>query len=68
MITRKGDCPVNKKVEVIMNMKKSTTKRGLKKFIVLVNDYRNMWTRRSHTLKTLNKLTPKKVKFKRIEI
>ena len=50
LITRKGACPVNKKVEMITNMTKSTTNMEVQKFIVLVNDYRNMWTRRSHTL------------------
>ena len=44
-------------------MKPLTSRKEVQKFIGVVNYYHNMWTRRSHTLATLTKLTPVKNKL-----
>ena len=41
-----------------------TTRRGVHKFIGLVNFYQNMWDKNLHTLQPLTHLTPKTVKIK----
>jgi hypothetical protein len=45
--TRSGIQPVTKKIQAILNISTPTTKRDLRRFIVMVNYYRNIWARRS---------------------
>jgi Reverse transcriptase (RNA-dependent DNA polymerase)/RNase H-like domain found in reverse transcriptase len=56
-ITRNGIQPLNKKVEAINNMAAPTNRRQLRRFIGMVNYYRDMWIRRSDTLAPLTALT-----------
>ena len=46
-----------------MDMKEPTTQRQLRRFIGLINYYRDMWIRRSDALAPLTALTSKTVKF-----
>ena len=62
-ITRDGIQPVAKKVEAIHAMKAPTNKRELRKFIGVVNYYRDMWIRRSEVLAPLSALTSKEAKW-----
>jgi transposase InsO family protein len=63
-ITQEGIKPLNKKVEAINNLAAPKTQKQLRRFIGMVNYYRDMWVRRSETLAPLTALTSKKVKFK----
>ena len=45
-------------------MKPPTSGKEVRQFIGVVNYYRGMWERRSHTLAPLTKITPNKVKSK----
>ena len=58
-VTREGIQPVAKKVEAIHAMAPPKTKRELRKFIGVVNYYRDMWIRRSEVLAPLTALTSK---------
>lgn len=62
-ITREGIQPVAKKVEAIQAIAEPKNKRELRKFIGIVNYYRDMWIRRSHVLAPLARLTSKDVKW-----
>jgi hypothetical protein len=63
-ITRKGIQPLPKKVEALKNLLPPTTKRELRRFIGLINYYRDMWTKRLHILAPLASLTSKTVKWR----
>jgi len=63
-ITQEGIKPLNKKVEAINNLAAPKIQKQLRRFIGMVNYYRDMWVRRSETLAPLTALTSKKVKFK----
>lgn len=63
-ITRDGIQPVSKKVEAIQRIAPPKNKRELRKFIGIVNYYRDMWIRRSHVLAPLAALTGKTAKWK----
>ena len=63
-ITRDGIQPVSKKVEAIQNIAPPKNRRELRKFIGIVNYYRDMWIRRSHVLAPLAALTSKTAKWK----
>jgi hypothetical protein len=63
-ITREGIQPVTKKIDAIHNIAPPTNKKELRRFIGLVNYYRDMWVRRSHVLAPLSSLTSKKTKWK----
>ena len=63
-ITRKGVRPQTKKVEAINNLKVPTTKRQLRRFIGMLNYYRDMWPRRSDLMAPLSRLTSKTVPWK----
>jgi len=63
-ITRDGIQPLSKKVEAINNLAPPTTRRQLRRFIGMVNYYRDMWLRRSHVLAPLTALTSVKTKWK----
>ena len=45
-------------------MKPPTYRKQVQHFIGAINDYRNMWPRRSHTLAPVTRLTSNKQKFK----
>ena len=62
-ITRDGFQPLPQKVQAIINMKAPQNVRQLRRFIGMINFYRDMWIRRSHILAPLTRLTSKKTKF-----
>ncbi|MEX1327357.1 MAG: reverse transcriptase domain-containing protein, partial [Desulfobacterales bacterium] len=62
-ITRDGIKPISKKVEAIQRIAQPTNKKELRRFIGIVNYYRDMWVRRSHTLAPLAALTGKNAKW-----
>ena len=61
--TREGIQPVPTKVNAIKNLAEPTNKKQLRRFIGMVNYYRDMWVRRSHVLSPLTELTSKDAKF-----
>jgi hypothetical protein len=63
-ITRKGIQPVTKKIEAIQNIAPPQNRRKLRKFIGIVNYYRDMWIRQSHVLAPLATLTSKSTKWR----
>jgi hypothetical protein len=63
-ITREGIQPVTKKIEAIQNIAPPQNRRKLRKFIGIVNYYRDMWIRRSHVLAPLATLTSKSTKWR----
>ena len=63
-ITQEGVQPVTKKVDAILRIAEPKNKKELRRFIGLVNYYRDMWIRRSHVLAPLASLTSKKTKWK----
>jgi hypothetical protein len=63
-ITRQGIKPITKKVEAISKIAPPTNKKELRRFIGIVNYYRDMWIRRSHILAPLAALTGKNAKWK----
>ena len=62
-ITREGIQPVTKKIDAISKIAPPENKRELRRFIGLVNYYRDMWIRRSHVLAPLASLTSKTTKW-----
>jgi len=58
-ITRDGIQPLSKKVEAIKNISPPKTKWELRRFIGIVNYYRDMWIRRSEILAPLSAITSK---------
>ena len=63
-ITRDGVKPININIEAITNMKPPNTHKKRRKFISVINYYRNMWPWRSHTLLPLTRLRFIKTEFK----
>jgi len=63
-ITRDGIQPMPKKVEAIHNMTAPTTRKQLRRFIGMVNYYRDMWRKRSDVLTPLTALTSKSARWK----
>ena len=63
-VTRDGIKPLNKKVEAINNLAEPKNRRELRRFIGIVNYYRDMWPRRSEILGPLTALTSKTVPWK----
>ena len=62
-ITRDGIQPTANKVHAITNIAPPKTKKELRRFIGMVNYYRDMWIRRSHVLAPLASLTSKTTKW-----
>jgi hypothetical protein len=56
--------PSQKKVEAILQIEPHTTRKQLRRFIGMVNYYRDMWPLRSQLLAPLSSLTSSKVKWK----
>ena len=63
-IMRNGIKPVTKKVEAINKLTPPTKKKELRKFIGMINYYRDIWPQRSHILAPLTALTSAKVPWK----
>ncbi len=62
-VTRHGIMPMPKKVKAIQDIAPPKNKRELRKFIGLINYYRDMWIRRSDVLAPLNALTSTQAKW-----
>jgi hypothetical protein len=62
-ITREGIQPLAKKVEAILNIAPPETRKQLRRFIGMINYYRDMWIRRAHTLAPLTGMTSAAVKW-----
>ena len=62
-ITRDGIQPSLTKVSAIQQLAEPKTKKELRKFIGMVNYYRDMWIRRSEVLAPLAALTSKTTKW-----
>ena len=62
-ITRNGIQPQPKKVEAILRLTPPTTKKQLRRFLGMVNYYRDMWRRCSHILSPLTAMCSVKAKF-----
>ena len=59
IVNRQGVQPSTKKVEAILKIATPKTRRQLRRFIGMVNYYRDMWPKRSELLAPLTKLTSK---------
>ena len=55
--------PQIKKVKAINNLAPPTKRKDLRRFLGLVQYYRDLWPRRSHILAPLTSLTSKNVKW-----
>ena len=64
LISRQGIQPSTKKVEAILKIKAPKTRRQLRRFIGMVNYYRDMWPHRSDILAPLTSLTSKAKRWK----
>ena len=62
-ITRKGVQPTTQKVKAITAIEAPKTKKQLRRFIGMVNYYRNMWGKQSEILAPLSALTSKLAKW-----
>ena len=67
-VTRDGIQPLPKKVQAICNLEPPTSVKQVRKFIGMVNFYRDMWRKRSELLAPLTRLTSKDAKFKWTEV
>ena len=63
-VSREGLRPSQKKLEAILQIETPKTQKQLRRFIGMVNYYRDMWPLRSHCLAPLSSLTSAKVKWK----
>ena len=67
VISKEGIRPQVKKVEAIMDISPPTNKRQARRFIGMVNYYRDVWQGRSHHLAPLTQLVGKTSQFVRKE-
>ena len=67
-ITNKGIQPSVNKITAILDIKPPSTRKQLRRFIGIVNYYRDMWPKRSETLAPLTNLTSKSNKWKWTEV
>ena len=63
-VTRDGVKPINRKIEAITKTKLPTYRGEFHQFMGVVNYYRGILPRKSHTLAPLTKITSNKSKFK----
>jgi hypothetical protein len=63
-ISKSGIQPIPKKVKAIKNTVRPTTRKELRRFIGMVNYYRDMWIQSSTLIAPLTSMTRKNVKFK----
>ena len=63
-VTRQGIQPLPKKVQALQQLAPPKTRRQLRRFLGLVNYYRDMWIRLSEALAPLTELTSEKKPFK----
>ena len=63
-VINNGVRPLFSKVEAIKSIDVPTKVLEVRRFVGLVNYYRDMWHKRAHTLAPLTKLCSTKVKFK----
>ena len=63
LLTREGVKPLPAKVKAIQRMQSPTNKKELRRFIGMVNYYKDMWRLRAHLLTPLSALTGKKSIF-----
>ena len=63
-VTRQGIQPLKKKVEAMSQIAPPTNRKQLRRFLGMVNYYRDMWVRRSEVLAPLTALTSEKKPFK----
>jgi hypothetical protein len=63
-ITRDGIQPQPKKVKAILKLSPPKTKRQLRRFLGMLNYYRDMWQKSSHMLAPLTGLVSPLVKYK----
>ena len=62
-------CKANrKKIDVIVNIYPPRNRKEVLRFIEILNYYRDIWARRSHTLQSLTKLMSVCVKLKRVSV
>ena len=61
-LTRDGISPLESKVEAIKRIEPPKTQRQLRRFIGMLNFYRDMWRHRSHMIAPLTELTGKNAK------
>ena len=59
LISREGIRPLPKKIQGIRDIKPPRTRKELKRFIGMINFYRDMWKGRAHLLDPLSSLTSK---------
>ena len=64
LITRRGIKPQPKKVEAIHNMAPPKNRKNVRRFLGIVNYYRDMCRKTSEILAPLTRLTSKSVPFK----
>ena len=62
-VPREGVMPIPKKVEAIQALAVPKTCKQLRRFIGMINFYRDMWQKRSELLAPLTALTSKNVKY-----
>ena len=68
IITRDGIKPISSKVDAISKIAVPKNRKQLRKFIGIVNYYRNMWPHRSEVLAPLTKLSSPMTQFKWTEV
>ena len=64
VLTRSGLAPQPKKVEAIHRMVAPSNRKTLRRFLGMINFYRDVWKQRSHVLAPLTAMTSNKSQFK----